>query len=317
MSYKTGFLFTLNISQRDVIEYALNVDLSDMAIYSLFKHIAISNASNKKTIGNVIYYQFTAAFIIEQLPILGITTRQNISRRIQNLIACGLIEAYPNNQKECVSLFTFGKTHYAIHDKNAVTCNEKVTPPVTKKLHTCNEKVTPPVTKKLHYNNTIDKINNNKDEEETPPSQSKAKKVKAVTISKMETVEAEAMPEIHSEFIWRLKHTNEPERKAKLEQHVISELKTKLPERLGRLGYHYTAEQLDAFINDQIVKKGIDAAKTQFFQNGDIGKCDTVEHIINSALYQIKNNGSLNIPETVKQKAAAKQVKHNHPFFDL
>lgn len=168
--------------------------------------------------------------------------------------------------------------------------------------------------KNAEYNITLNNTNN---KEETPPSQSKAKKVKAVTISKMETVEAEAMPEIHSEFIWRLKHTNEPERKAKLEQHVISELKTKLPERLGRLGYHYTAEQLDAFINDQVVKKGIDAAKTQFFQNGDIGKCDTVEHIINSALYQIKNNGALNIPETVKQKAAAKQVKHNHPFFDL
>lgn len=154
-----------------------------------------------------------------------------------------------------------------------------------------------------------------KEEEEPPPPKSKPKKVKQPTISKTETVEPEAIPEIHSEFVWRLKHTNEPERKAKLEQHVITELKNKLPERLGRLGYHYTPEQIEAFINDQIIKKGIDAAKTQFYHNGDIGKCDTVDHIINSALYQVRELGGLSIPVTVNQKTASKQPNRKSPFF--
>lgn len=300
MEQKTGFLFMINISQRDMVEYNLNLDFNDMAIYALFKHLAISKAARISKIDNDTFYQFTASFVIEQLPMLGISTRQNINRRIHKLIDAGLIEPYKNNQKECVSLFKFGKMHYAIHDRiDESECNEKVTPPVTKKLHTCNEKVTPPVTKKLHNNNTIDNINNNKVVEEG--------------INEKPTTTPDKS-EFKSELIWQMEYEKDEAKKKKLTDWAKQTISEQLPRILTVHGKQYTNEQLTAWIDQQLIKKPIELLKTKFTPYGHPLSSDTVNHIVNTANWQLTNKGGLDIPQMKRAAVAKKANNHSSPF---
>jgi len=319
MEYKTGFLFTLNISQQDVIEHGLDVDLIEMAIYTLFKHIAISGVSSRLTKYGITYYQFTAKFVIEQLPIIGITTRQNIFKRMQKLIAAGLIEVYPDNKKEGVSFFTFGKMHYVLHDKAVNnTCNENEQP-VTKKLHTCNEIVTPPVTKKLHNNNTIDKLHNNKEEREEQPKKTVAKKASI----KPQQTEKDAPPQMFddksemagsSSFIWKERCKNDPELYAKLTKWAYYQILEGLPRVCKLYGKQYTDEQLQTWTNQQLIRETVNIQKTEFTMYGEPIECDTVKHMLNRANLQLRDKGGLDIATATVRQGRSKANNYQSPF---
>lgn len=95
---------------------AVAVGANGLCIYELLKLVATLQDRPKITVGDTVYYELTALFIIEQLPIIRISTRQGIHRHMVKLIAAGLVEAYPNNQKEHVSFFTFGKMHFILQN---------------------------------------------------------------------------------------------------------------------------------------------------------------------------------------------------------
>lgn len=317
MGKKTGFLHYINISQRDMVEYNLDLDFNDMAIYALFKHIALSGVSKTRKIGDETYYQFTANFVIDQLPLLGIKTRQNINRRMQKLSNAGIIEPYEGNKKECVSLFKFGNMHYTIHDRlNENECNVKEQP-VTQKLHTCNANVTPPVTEKLHYNNTIDNLNNNKVVEE---KRKKTKVVKRSAPANEPAQDTTTTPDldrsvmtVKSELMWQMDYTDKPELNAKLTEWAYNEILQQLPAVCAKHGKSYTVEQLQAWVRQQLTTDKVNVGKTQFTMYGEPMHSDTVKHLVNRCNWQLTNRGGLDLLQ-VGDKAKKVVNNYSSPF---
>ncbi len=139
-------LYYISISQRDMVEFDLDLDFNDMAIYYLYKHIVISGCAKKMEVNKETYLQFTRQFIIDQLPRLKIKTKIGISNRLNNLIDAGLLKPYPFNQAEGVSFFAFGDVHFAISEK------ELSFTPINENLPPYKNSFTPPINEFLHNN---------------------------------------------------------------------------------------------------------------------------------------------------------------------
>ena len=173
--------YTIAISQKRAVELGLvgKVDVIDLMIVDLFAAMLASPDVPKYDHGDKIYILFTHNLVFSQIPMIGITHRVALKRRMKKLQEAGLIVANPDNKKLNKALYTAGPIlgKYITPDiADEYTCNSKVTAPVTQKLQTCNSKVTAPVTQKLHYKVIIDKDIKNKVVE---AAASKRKKVSA------------------------------------------------------------------------------------------------------------------------------------------
>lgn len=306
MEYKTGFLFTINISQRDVLEFDLNLDLTDMAIYALFKHIAISDASRRIYESGKVFYQFNRQFIIDQLPIIGISTKNGISKRLQNLVNANILKPYDGNQKEGVSFFSFGEMHGILHDrainkngasdKIGVSENEQ---PINFGIHPYKLSDTPPINFGIHNNNTIDKVNNNKVVEEEKQKNSTTTPAKS---------------EFKSELIWQMEYEKDEAKKQLLTDWAKQTISEQLPRILTIHGKQYTDEQLTAWIDQQLIKKPIELLKTKFTPYGHPLSSDTVNHIINTANWQLRERGGLDIAAVAVKPQTKRNVNYETPF---
>ena len=107
--------YSININQKAIIDLGLQdkVDFIDLAIYDFITEFMLCDECRKLNIDNVQYFWIKSDLIIENLPLLGITTTRGISKRIDKLIDCGLLERCNDNQNLHQSFFKVGRNYQA------------------------------------------------------------------------------------------------------------------------------------------------------------------------------------------------------------
>lgn len=107
--------YVININQKAIVDLGLQdkLDFIDLAIYDFITEFMLCDECRKLNIDNVQYFWIKSDLIIENLPLLGITTTRGISKRIDKLIDCGLLERCNDNQNLHQSFFKVGKNYQA------------------------------------------------------------------------------------------------------------------------------------------------------------------------------------------------------------
>ena len=175
MKNETGFLFDIKISQQDMVNFDLDLDFNDMAIYALFISLNQYKGASIMTIDEVRYTMFTKTFIIKHLPKLGIKSKSAIAQRLGKLVSAGMLVPYQNNQIESISFYRYGAMHDMIISRNfekqqPLEGSANDTPYRSDGKPPYRETDKPPYRENGNYNNTLTKedyFNNNK-EEDTP-----------------------------------------------------------------------------------------------------------------------------------------------------
>lgn len=154
-----NFKYTLLINQKAIIDNKLNIDIIDASIFD-FIHYFQSSPKTKKMVDNgTQYFYLHWSKIVEQIPLLGINSRQGVYKRLQNLINAKLIMAHEENGKGTgLMWFCLGESYDLMFVANGnENCNRltKVTQPVNESLQISKKAVN----ESLHYN-TISKKDN-------------------------------------------------------------------------------------------------------------------------------------------------------------
>ena len=105
--------FTVNINQKAIVDLGLQdkLDFIDLAIYDFITEFMLCDDCQKMIIGNEQYFWIKADLIIENMPLLGITTTRGINKRIERLIEYNLLERCPDNKNLRQSFFKVGKLY--------------------------------------------------------------------------------------------------------------------------------------------------------------------------------------------------------------
>lgn len=127
--------YTITINQLAVINAGLNLDVVDMAIFDFVKQYAHSDKCMKLQTETGTYFWVSHNVIIQQLPILGISTGAGIIKRINKLIDSGLLARHPNCDLMRKTFYKFGPNY----DKVNFTTHNESLQPTTKVEGTQNE----------------------------------------------------------------------------------------------------------------------------------------------------------------------------------
>ena len=176
MKNETGFLFDIEISQQDMVNFDLDLDFNDMAIYALFVSLNKWKGASIMTIDEVRYTMFTKTFIIKHLPKLGIKSKSAIAQRLGKLVSAGMLAPYQNNQIESISFYRYGAMHDLIISRNFekqphLEGSENDIPYRSDGKPPYRETDKPPYRENGNNNNTLtkeDNFNNKKEREDTP-----------------------------------------------------------------------------------------------------------------------------------------------------
>jgi len=84
--------YNININQKAIIDLNLDLDVVDMAIFDFIKDFSNSNNCTKVLINGKQYFWISHSKVINDLPIIRISTRQGILKRINKLIDAKLID---------------------------------------------------------------------------------------------------------------------------------------------------------------------------------------------------------------------------------
>ena len=106
--------YTITINQLAVLKAGLNLDVVDMAIFDFIKQYAHSTKCMKLQTESGNYFWISHTKIIEELPILGITTGAGIIKRINKLIEAGLLNRHPNCDLMRKTFYCFGPMYDAV-----------------------------------------------------------------------------------------------------------------------------------------------------------------------------------------------------------
>ena len=117
--------YSIKIDQLAVMNAGLDVDVVDMTIFDFIQHYAHSDKCMKLQTETGTYYWISHTTIIQQLPILGISTGAGIVKRINKLIDAGLLSRHPNCDMMRKTFYKFGPNYYKI---NFTTDNESLQP---------------------------------------------------------------------------------------------------------------------------------------------------------------------------------------------
>ena len=155
----SNFKYTLLINQKAIIDNKLDIDIIDASIFD-FIHYFQSSPKTKKMVDNgTQYFYLHWSKIVEQLPILGINTRQGVYKRLQHLINAKLIKAHEENGKGTgLMWFCLGENYDLMFTSNGNESSNlltKVTQAVNESLQVSRKAVN----ESLPYN-TISKKDN-------------------------------------------------------------------------------------------------------------------------------------------------------------
>ena len=184
-----NYKYNININQFAIIQNNLQIDLIDAAIFDYIKDFANSPFCKKMTDGGMNYFWVKWDKIVSDMPLLGISTRQNIHTRMVKLSIAQLISPHKDNQIMGQSWYCFGDNYDKMIRYDATLH------PVTQTLHPCNANVTPPVTQTLHNNS----ISNNSINIITSSSSSTHEKKSKIKNSEIEKDFSDNLVEVRSE----------------------------------------------------------------------------------------------------------------------
>lgn len=103
--------YTITINQLAVISSGLNLDVVDMSIFDFIKHYAHSDRCMKLQTETGTFFWISHNVVIQELPILGITTGAGVVKRINKLIDAGLLARHPNCDLMRKTFYKFGPNY--------------------------------------------------------------------------------------------------------------------------------------------------------------------------------------------------------------
>lgn len=107
MNYK----YNIVINQKAIVDNGLSIDIVDAAVFDFIKDFSHSDKCVKMQIDGKTYFWITNQTIIDNLPLLQITTARGLRKRIDNLINAGLLVRNENSQELNKTLYTFGSKY--------------------------------------------------------------------------------------------------------------------------------------------------------------------------------------------------------------
>lgn len=111
----SSYKYWININQQAALELGLNVDIIDLAIFDFIKDFANSKKCVRTQTDEGVFFWVSHKTIIEQLPLLSITTPRGIAKRVENLINAGLLKKYSKCDELNRTLYTFGEKYDEYH----------------------------------------------------------------------------------------------------------------------------------------------------------------------------------------------------------
>lgn len=158
----TTMKYNININQYAAVTNGLNLDIVDLAIYDFIKDFANSPKCVKMQTENGSFFWVSHDLILKEMPLLGITTKRGLVKRIAKLVDAELIVRHESNIEKGRTMYAFGKNyHKMIFGENSgevgtkePTHEQSFTPP-----H--EQSFTPPMNESSR-NNIYNKDNNNK-----------------------------------------------------------------------------------------------------------------------------------------------------------
>lgn len=107
MNYK----YNIVINQKAIVDNGLAIDIVDAAVFDFIKDFSHSDKCVKMQIDGKTYFWINNQTIIDNLPLLQISTPRGISKRIDNLVDAELLVRCPNNQEMNKTLYAFGRRY--------------------------------------------------------------------------------------------------------------------------------------------------------------------------------------------------------------
>jgi len=150
--------YSININQKAIIDMWLDLDLIDLAIFDYIKDLSNYSKLVKIEIEWKTYFWVQYNHLIENMPLLWITNKKVLLRRLDKLINAWLLEKQIINWNSTYFRFWKNYDKYVFSedekdDEKKEECNSKVTGGVTEKW-----KGVLPKSNSINYNN---KNNNN------------------------------------------------------------------------------------------------------------------------------------------------------------
>lgn len=103
--------YTLSINQFACVRGGFDLDLVDLAIFDFVSRYTHAPEVSKISENARTYYWVAYQKIIDEMPILGLKTKDAVYRRVRRLIAAGILEEYPRNQELGKTYFAFGERY--------------------------------------------------------------------------------------------------------------------------------------------------------------------------------------------------------------
>lgn len=105
------YKYSININQNAAVELGLDVDIIDLAIFDYIKDFANSKKCETIVTENGVYFWVSHKNIIDNMPLLNITTTRGIAKRVDKLINAGLLIKYSRCDQVSRTYYTFGEKY--------------------------------------------------------------------------------------------------------------------------------------------------------------------------------------------------------------
>ncbi len=103
--------YNFSLNQYAVVKHGLKLDVIDLCVFDAFKDLANSAGCVKRIDDGRVYFWIDYNVVIENAPILGLTNKDSVYRRMKRLAAAGVIMFHNENQKEKKTFFTWGRSY--------------------------------------------------------------------------------------------------------------------------------------------------------------------------------------------------------------
>lgn len=161
--------YTITINQFAAVTNGLDLDLIDLAIFDFIKDFAHAERCIKIQTPEGLYFWISHKLVLEAMPLLNIKTNQGLIKRIDNLIAAGILKKHPNCEQYSKTLYSFGKNYELLAFTDNAGDLTRVDTPQQKFRGAINESLGRPINKSLgdNINNDDNNITDNEVEPQT------------------------------------------------------------------------------------------------------------------------------------------------------
>lgn len=155
--------YNIYINQYSAVASGLDIDLIDLAIFDMIKDFANCNECVKINTPEGVFFWISAQKIMDDMPLLGIKTKNGIMKHIDRLCDAQILVKHPNCQHYKMQLYQFGENYdKMLFDVSTTNKSEQVP---TKVYSDRQQKLIVSTNESLHNNNiNNNNINNNIEE---------------------------------------------------------------------------------------------------------------------------------------------------------